>query len=516
MIPVEVFAQVYEPQAPEKQSYVIMTDNEHMAEKLENSYSAEKIAESDNIFSADLTENQAEHLENSSKINFVEEDILFTGCEADSKYVDNQYNQWYLEAIGADGEKENIQSEIKVELLDSGVDYSNELSIKDNVNLIDEDLNESPVFIDSTGHGTAIASVICAKNDGKGIDGINPNISLYSVKILDSNNQSTLSHVVEGIYWGIDNDMDIINMSFGTNYDSQILRNAVEAAYEAGILMIAAAGNTHHQQVQYPAAYNRVVAVGAVSPQGELAEITSAGTQLDILAPGEEIAAIDFLDTISSVSGTSIAAAQVTGIASLIWAKDKSKTNDFIKSLLCSAVNRPETLTQTQAGIVDYTAALNAYDEFESVYVPSQTITESFEICNDFDYSNEAEPIVNALWGNSSEKQGHYELAGSASSYAGYDETDLQVIRYACIHLDGINSQLNNHKAFGPHGTGNYVLNLKFLYFVSNYIYTNGEKFLILKIDEFTQEHLSAWNVSWHKEDTEFDKKDLKILNIKL
>lgn len=42
MIPVEVFAQVYEPQAPEKQSYVIMTDNEHMAEKLENSYSAEK------------------------------------------------------------------------------------------------------------------------------------------------------------------------------------------------------------------------------------------------------------------------------------------------------------------------------------------------------------------------------------------------------------------------------------------------------------------------------------------
>ena len=77
-----------------------------------------------------------------------------------------------------------------------------------------------------TGHGTAIAGII---ND------IAPNAEIYSVRIMDAENKATLSRVVEGIYWCIENDIDIINMSFGTAVKSAVLEKAIKDANDAKI-----------------------------------------------------------------------------------------------------------------------------------------------------------------------------------------------------------------------------------------------------------------------------------------
>ena len=114
-----------------------------------------------------------------------------------------------------------------------------------------------------TGHGTAIAGII---ND------IAPNAEIYSVRIMDAENKATLSRVVEGIYWCIENDIDIINMSFGTTVKSAVLEKAIQDANDAGILLISSAGNGDTQGVEYPAAYEEVIAVGAVNTSAQKTE----------------------------------------------------------------------------------------------------------------------------------------------------------------------------------------------------------------------------------------------------
>lgn len=503
LVPAEALAQSNLVSPAEEDQYVVMVNSEENLKSLENTYDASAVEGAERVCTVDLTERQAERLDNKDYVVSIEKDIMLTGSENASSEM-QEIDQWYLEASGVTGNEE-VKDKINIELLDSGVDYSDEFMPVENINLNDDDLNESPVFVDATGHGTAIASVICAENNDSSIEGINEYVNLYSVKVLDSNNQSPLSRIVEGIYWGIENNIDIINMSFGTETDSEILYTAVKSAYDAGILMVAAAGNTEHKAVQYPAAYSEVISVGSVNAKGELSEYTSTGTNLDVLAPGECIAAIDFLDSISGVSGTSIATAQVTGIASLLWAKDKTKSNDFIKQLICSAVNKPDSLTGTEAGIVNCKNAIEVYNEFEETYTPSQITERVFEVKDDFDYSD----VVEALWHNPSGAPGHYELADTAVEYAGFSGYAPKLTRYACIKLDGVNHDLydiRKNYAFSPHGTGNYMINLKFLFLISRCIYDNGTGTEFENMIKSYQNNQTYWNVSWHSEDKNFDK----------
>ena len=120
------------------------------------------------------------------------------------------------------------------------------------VNFVDDEDNISVWYQDLTGHGTTIASVIVGDEDN-GFEGVNSEVDLYSVKVLDENNQAPISRIVEGIYWCIENDINIINMSFGTSSYSKALEKAVEDAYNNNILMVAAAGNKE-TDVEYPAA----------------------------------------------------------------------------------------------------------------------------------------------------------------------------------------------------------------------------------------------------------------------
>lgn len=162
--------------------------------------------------------------------------------------------------INADqgNEMSNSDKKIKIAVLDSGIDLGNTVP-KGYYNISDE--NIAPwYFEDMTGHGTSVSGII--KN-------IVPNAEIYSVKVLDSDNKAQLSKVVEGIYWCIENDIKVINMSFGTLQYSKILEQAVDAAYKAGIVMVASAGNKGEQGVDYPAAFENVISVGAVDSHGE-------------------------------------------------------------------------------------------------------------------------------------------------------------------------------------------------------------------------------------------------------
>lgn len=158
------------------------------------------------------TENTADELENIENV-VVSENISVTALATQKRQKVKKREksketsqEWNVKMINADTNIDNNAKtdKIKVAILDSGVDMSDEIDVAERINLVPGEEEVLPIYEDTTGHGTSIAGIIAAKDNGEGITGINPNVEIYSARILDDNNEATLSRVVEGIYWAIE------------------------------------------------------------------------------------------------------------------------------------------------------------------------------------------------------------------------------------------------------------------------------------------------------------------------
>lgn len=347
----------------------VLTEREEVTEESEENESADsietnksdtEITESTEDFTQEETEKESETEDFQSvekrafieKIMEEESNIPSGGAEAD----------WNIQAVNADGLNTNARSieKVKVALLDSGVDTISGIELADWTNMVEEEASILPVYQDLTGHGTGIASIICANGEG-GIKGVNPNVDLYSVKVLDGENKAPLSRIIKGIYWCIDHDVNIINMSFGTSTYSNAMKKAVEDAYDAGILMVGASGN-NADKVEYPAAFKEVMAVAATTPEAEISSFSNTGKELEIAAPGEKIQTASFFGGSVVTHGTSIAVPHVVGIASLLWEKDLSKSHEFIRQLIDATSKNISN--SDECGLIDADYAMRMYETF--------------------------------------------------------------------------------------------------------------------------------------------------------
>lgn len=276
---------------------------------------------------------------------------------------------WNILRTGADKLQEiNITgSGIKVAVFDTGISLNNsELKVVGGVSFVDGVSS----YDDDHGHGTAMAGIISAGLDGKGIVGMAPDALLYSVKILDKNGYGRYSGILQGIQWAIENDMDIISLSLGGFQYSQILKEAIDQAVANNILVIAASGNSDSGQVMYPAAYSQVVCVGATTSENTRAIYSNYGSQIDISAPGSEIETIGIDGTTKIVSGTSPAAAHVTGAAALLWSQKGDLTNGHIKYLLFHNAYDLNNYNLFGHGLIDVVKAYdNLQNEDYTVYI---------------------------------------------------------------------------------------------------------------------------------------------------
>jgi subtilisin family serine protease len=150
---------------------------------------------------------------------------------------------------------------------------------------------------DCEGHGTHVAGIVAARANGHHTVGVAPDVELYSMRFADCAWQgASLVKMIQGIEWAIDNAMDVVNMSFGFGLvavssptlvpPSQAADAVFNAASDAGVVLIAASGNSSTPYVGYPASYPAVIAVGATDDRDQLASFSQFGTEQELTAPG--------------------------------------------------------------------------------------------------------------------------------------------------------------------------------------------------------------------------------------
>ncbi len=254
--------------------------------------------------------------------------------------VEEDYFHYQMVNPNAQSQTDNVTGKgVKVAVIDSGIASHPELTIAGGVSTLGDltgeeaEAHSESLYNDDNGHGTHVAGIIAANNNNSGVVGIAPDVQLYAVKAMDSMGVGTLADILDGIQWSIDNQMDIINMSLGLDSHSLSLETAINKAHDAGILMVAASGNsserdgidennqmvqTHIAPVSYPAAYENVIAVSAVKADKEISDFASVGPEVDVTAPGVGIMSTFINNQFASSNGTSQAAPHVTGLLALL------------------------------------------------------------------------------------------------------------------------------------------------------------------------------------------------------
>ncbi|MEW6033353.1 MAG: S8 family peptidase [Chloroflexota bacterium] len=239
---------------------------------------------------------------------------------------------WGVDRIDADLVwASNTGVGVKVAVLDTGIDLKHlDLSVAGGTNTI----NPLKSANDDNGHGTHVAGIIAALDNEIGAVGVAPGVSLYAVKVLNRRGSGFTSDIIEGVQWSIANGMQVVNMSFGTASDVQSFHDALIAAYNAGIVLVAATGNSGpaDNTVLYPAKYAEVIAVSATDSADTVASFSSRGPQVELAAPGISIFSTYKGNSYATLSGTSMASPHVAGTAALVIASGQSGVRAILQA----------------------------------------------------------------------------------------------------------------------------------------------------------------------------------------
>lgn len=426
--------------------YVVVSSNKKVGKtisKIDENYD-ESEGKHQYIYCFEADESQLDNVEKLSNVT-VSKDITVSACGGNNKTKKYRKNnkskkiiEWNKKIINCIPKQKNqIDNKINVAVLDSGIDFSEDINVKESIDFVTEG-NEYNIFSDITGHGTSVAGIIASSGKTEAVEGINENVNILSARILDENNNAPLSRVVEGIYWAIEKNAKIINISFGTLDDSEVLRKAIKDATDRGILVIAAAGNTG-DKVQYPAAYEKVMAVGSVDSMGNITDFSADGKEVDVMAPGEDVKSVGAFGGSIIVSGTSISAPHVVGLASLLWAKDQTVSAEFIKALIIKSANRSKD-EKSYKGIIDVKYALEIYDEYKKEYnkvakdVQSSKEIDKMELVPE--NSNNIKVSENNYVSGTWTGDGHKKTAEYAGKFWDLTSVQIEILKLGIVYPD--------------------------------------------------------------------------------
>lgn len=230
--------------------------------------------------------------------------LIIAGCASASLNPEQLTGaDWALIAVNSNGEGNNLQT---VAVLDGGISSTALVS----TSVVDSWQAESLDGQPTGTHGDEVAALIAGR--GTSVQG---KVDLLDVRVLNADGIGDPEDIAEGILWSVSAGADIISMSLRLTSDNEQVREAVQIAQNAGVILVASAANDFIESPTYPAEYSGVIGVTGVDRNLERAQLArSRGA--DIVAPGQDIQIATGREQIESVSGTSMATALATGVIS--------------------------------------------------------------------------------------------------------------------------------------------------------------------------------------------------------
>lgn len=294
--------------------------------------------------------------------------------------------------------------DIIVAVIDTGVDYTHE-DLRENIYINPGEIegdgidNDNNGFVDDVrgwrflnnestndpmddhSHGTHVSGTIGAKgNNGIGVAGVTWNVRILPIKFLSGSGSGSLADAVKSIQYATKMGVHIMSNSWGGGGFSQAMADAIEESKNAGILFVAAAGNSgtnNDQRPHYPSNYqfDNVVSVAATTRNEGLASFSCYGKRtVHIAAPGHETLSTVLRNGYKAYSGTSMATPHVSGAAALLWQHMGAGSADYkqVRARLMASSDKFGVYSRKIA----YSGRLNINNAIEEIYPPSNDIPE--------------------------------------------------------------------------------------------------------------------------------------------
>lgn len=307
---------------------------------------------------------------------------------------DPRYNeQWNFQMIGAESAWKRTRGKgVVVAVIDTGVaggsvkkgkacrDFSTTTFV-DGYDFV----NDSKDAYDDHGHGTHVAGTIAeSTNNNEGVAGLAFEATIMPLKVLSAEGYGNSADIADAIRWAADHGANVINMSLGSQFPSDVIHKAVKYAAKKGVVIVCAAGNGFGAPVGYPAAFSECIAVSAVGPTSNIAKYSSYGKEVALAAPGGDMidsgnAADGILqntnypesqggkgDDYYAFQGTSMASPHVAAAAALVYSQgitDPAKVRD----ILVKSATPKDDKNKYGAGVLNVAQATAKAEQLQGV-----------------------------------------------------------------------------------------------------------------------------------------------------
>ncbi len=249
--------------------------------------------------------------------------------------MNDSYEYYHLNMRMKKAWKLSEGENITIAILDSGLDGDLQKDFSENIVSPYNLVTDTDDIKDTLGHGSSIACVILCDYDTHEIYGIAPKANIMPIVVIDSAGRTDATLLSSGIQMAVDQGADIINVSLGSNAYNDDVLDAVNYAYDNGVYLIAAVGDSDAENVLYPAKYDNSIAVQAQSKLGVKYLDASYGPEVDVRIPGEFIKVLTYEETdigklvTKYESGSSYSVAIFSGVLAL---KLSYQENDFTQT----------------------------------------------------------------------------------------------------------------------------------------------------------------------------------------
>lgn len=344
-----IFAQDVTPKDAIKSRIIVKFKDAEAQQSSIRKYSARELAEipkiDASVLEIDGPPEEALKKLRRERVEYVEVDAVATTLSNDSLYS----SQWALPKIKWDqvdsalAQYNPSEAVVTIAVIDTGVDYTHpDLAGKVNTSEDYDFVNNDSNAMDDNLHGTHVAGIAAAAtNNNAGVAGVSINSTrILPIKVLNYSGSGYYSWVASGITYAADHGAKVINLSLGGSVRSSTLENAVNYAWNKGVVVVAAAGNSNNTSKTYPGAYSNAMAVWASNETDNKASFSSYGIWVDIGAPGTNIlstvpATLD-KDGVSDgyyfANGTSMSTPHVAGLAGLLFSQHPAWSESQVRN----------------------------------------------------------------------------------------------------------------------------------------------------------------------------------------